>query len=80
LLRGVAPDPASYRYGMVRRDDNWRLAARLIKMFGDGAEMAAAMYADKALARRDLQASLRWKRAASAIQKMQRAAPRKAMN
>ncbi len=65
---------------MVLRDDIWRLAARLIRMFGDGAEMAAAMYADKALARRDLQASIKWKRAASAIQQMQRAVPRKMVN
>jgi len=64
----------------VQDDDIWRLAARLIRMFDDGADMAAAMYADKALARRDMRASIKWKRTVSAIQQMQRSKPRKVMH
>jgi hypothetical protein len=58
------------------------LAARLIKIFDDGAEMAAAMYADKALAKRDLPASIRWKRIVFAVQQLQHGPPpaRKAVN
>ncbi len=67
--------PPPYRNGGVQHDDIWRLAARLIRMFDDGAEMAAAMYADKAVAQGDLQASIKWKRTVFAIQQMQRAAP-----
>lgn len=81
IVEGVVPQPLCRRYGRVQHGDIWRLAARLIGMFGDGAEMAAAMYADKALARRDLAASIKWKRAALAIQQMKRAAtPRKVVN
>ena len=62
--------------------DIWRLAARLIKTYEDGAEMAAALYADKALAKNDIEASAKWNRIVFAIQQLSyRAAPAcKAMN
>jgi hypothetical protein len=50
--------------------DIWRLAARLIEVYGDGAEMAAAMYADRALAKNDFGASVEWKRTISAIREL----------
>lgn len=60
----------------------WRLAARLIKTYEEGAEMAAAMYAEKALAKNDFGASAKWNRIVFAIQQLScRAAPAsKAMN
>jgi hypothetical protein len=39
-------------------------------MYGDGAEMAAAMYADKALAKNDLKASVEWRHIVFAIQQI----------
>jgi hypothetical protein len=52
--------------------DIWRLAARLIKMFDDGAEMASAMYADRALAQGDQERMREWNRITAAINSLQR--------
>ncbi len=51
--------------------DIWRLAARLIRIYEGGAEMAAAMYADKAMAKRDLPGAIRWKRIVFAVQQLE---------
>jgi hypothetical protein len=56
----------------MAEDNIWRLAARLIKMFDDGAEMAAAMYADKALAQGNAKAANRWNRIIAAIHALER--------
>jgi hypothetical protein len=56
----------------------WRLAARLIKMFDEGAEMASAMYADKALARGDRERMQEWNRVTAAIGALQRGGTRSA--
>jgi hypothetical protein len=50
--------------------DIWRLAARLIKTYEEGAEMAAAMYAEKALAKNDFRTSAKWNRIVFAIQQL----------
>lgn len=62
--------------------DIWRIAARLIRTFDDGAKMASAMYADKAIAHGDLQAADKWNRITAAIQALERSRPhvRNAMN
>ena len=62
--------------------DIWRLAARLLKTYEEGAEMAASMYADKALAKKDIEASAKWNRIVFAIQQLSyhAAPPRKAIN
>jgi hypothetical protein len=64
----------------MAEDNIWRLAARLIRMFDDGAEMAAALYADRALAQGDRAAARKWNRITAAIHALERRsrAPRKA--
>ncbi len=56
-------------------EDIRRLAVRLTRIYEDGAEMAAAMYAERALAQRDVAASIRWKRIIFAIQQLQKRKP-----
>jgi hypothetical protein len=84
LLRGVVDRRGLDRNAPRRMEDNdiWRLAARLIRMFDEGAEMAAAMYADRALAHGNRKAATKWNRITAAIHALDRRArpSRKAVN
>jgi hypothetical protein len=70
------------RASRMAEDNIWRLAARLIRMFDDGAQMAAALYADRALAQGDHAAARKWNRITAAIDALERRGrpPRKAAN
>lgn len=56
--------------------DIWRAAQQLIKMYGDGAELAAAQRADKAIDQGDPEGETVWKRILRAVQELRRPKPR----
>jgi hypothetical protein len=52
--------------------DIWRAAAQLIKMYGDGAELAAAQRADKAIEHGSAEGERTWKRIFVAVRELSR--------
>ncbi len=61
----------------VSEQDIWRAAAQMVKLYPDGAELAAAMRADKALDMGDMFNFDLWKRVAAAARELARQKPDK---